>query len=147
MWTRFSLAILLIAGTILLRGEASVQRLQDVKTVYIAPLDGNNVEFASLLTSKLISYLAKRGGVSVVESEAQADAVLIASYNFQRFQNEYGHTRYRGSGTVRLDSKEGLVLWADDASSGLFGNSASSSFADNVAKKVAQALAASHDKR
>jgi hypothetical protein len=64
---------------------------------------------------------------------------------------EYGHVRYHVQDGMRLISKEGgVVLWADNISSDRFAHSASSSFAENVAKSLARLLpagAASHNGR
>jgi hypothetical protein len=92
-----------------------------------------------MLSAKLISHLVKRG-VSVTESVDDADAVLSGSGLFQSSSSDYGHVRYRLQAGMRLVNKDGSVLWADDVSSSRFSESASSSFADNVAKSVAQAL-------
>jgi hypothetical protein len=53
-----------------------------------------------------------------------------------------GHTRYRIHAAVRLVDKDGKVLWADDVSSSRYGQSASSSFSENVAKNLEQAVSA-----
>jgi hypothetical protein len=41
---------------------------------------------------------------------------------------------------MQLDNKDGVVLWADDVSSSFFALSATSSFAENVAKKLLEAM-------
>jgi len=88
---------------------------------------------ANLITAKLISALTKRG-LPVVEDEA--DAVLTGSYQIASASRN-GYTRYRIQGAMRLSDKDGKVLWGDVVTSGAFARSASSSFADNVAEKVA----------
>src|SRR6266446_8680950 len=120
---------LVLAGTMLLGAQTSVQRLQDVKTIYVLPMDAHNTEFANLITAKLISHLAKYRGVSVVESEDNADAILTGSGLVQSTPNAYGRPSYHVRGAMRLDNKDGVVLWADDVSNSPFARSASSSFA------------------
>jgi hypothetical protein len=90
---------------------------------------------ANLLTSKLISYLTKFG-VPVVESGDEADAVLTGSYVITS-ATKNGYTRYHVQGAMRLTDKDGKVLWGDVVQSGPYVRSATSSFAENVAKKVA----------
>jgi hypothetical protein len=60
----------------LLVAQSNVQHLQDVKKVYVVPIEGDNVALANLLTAKLVSYLAKQPRILVVDSEEAADAVL-----------------------------------------------------------------------
>jgi hypothetical protein len=90
---------------------------------------------ANLLTSKLISYLTKCG-VPVVESGDEADAVLTGTSHVTSATTN-GYTRYHVQGAMRLTDKDGKVLWGDDVQSGPYAKSATSSFAENVAKKVA----------
>ena len=130
----------LICGAALLAAQPSVERLQDVRTIFVNHFDSRNPEVANMVNAKLISYLAKYHGVSVVESEDKADAILTGSYQIQPVTNEYGHTRYHMQGQMRLDNKDGVVLWADDVSNSPFARSASSSFAENVAKKLVRAI-------
>lgn len=55
--------------------------------------------------------------------------------------NEYGHTRFHMQAGMRLVSKDkGTVISAEDVASSKFVQSASSSFADNVARSVEKAL-------
>jgi hypothetical protein len=48
--------------------------------------------------------------------------------------------RYRVQGAMRLLDKDGAVLWADTVYSSPLATSATSSFADNVAKKLSSYL-------
>jgi hypothetical protein len=130
----------------LLSAQPAVRRVQEVKTVFVAPLDGDNAAVANLVTAKLITYIAKMHGVSVVESEDKADAILTGSGLVQNITNIYGRSFYRVQAAMRLDNKDGVVLWADDITSNRFAQSASSSFAENVAKKLVQAIVGESDK-
>jgi hypothetical protein len=86
--------------------------------------------------------LAKLQTVSIVEDEENADAILTGSGLVQTATSEYGHTRYLIQAGMRLISKEsGVVLWADNVSSSRFARSASSSFAEIVAKSLGRVFA------
>ena len=139
--------LLLLGGTMLLGAQTPVQRLQDVKTIYVLPMDGQNAELANLLTAKLISHLAKYRGISVVESEDNADAILTGSGLILSTTNAYGHPSYHVKAAMRLDNKDGVVLWGDDVSSGPLARSATSSFAENVAKRLVQAISAESQRK
>jgi hypothetical protein len=134
-------------GAALLEAQSVVQHLQDVKTIFVAPMDGDNAVVANLIRDKLISHLGKYRGISVVETEDRADAILTGSWMIQTTPNAYGHSVYHMRGAMRLDSKDGVVLWSDEISNGPFARSASSSFADNVARKLAQAILADEPKK
>jgi hypothetical protein len=112
---------------------------QDRKTIRVDQLVADNPGdqgMTNLLTAKLISYLTKYG-VSVVESGgSDADAVLTGSFQVASATTN-GNTRYHVQGAMRLTDKDGKVLWGDVVHSGPFASSATSSFAENVAKKVA----------
>jgi hypothetical protein len=112
-------------------------RAQNKKTIRVDQLvadHSGDQGSANLLTSKLISYLTKNG-VPVAESEA--DAVLTGSYLITSATTN-GYTRYHVQGAMRLTDKDGKVLWGDVVQSGAYAKSATSSFAENVAKKVAE---------
>jgi hypothetical protein len=111
---------------------------QNKKTIRVDQLVADNPNdqgAANLVTSKLISYLTKNG-VPVVESGDEADAVLTGSYVITSATTN-GYTRYQVQGAMRLTDKDGKVLWGDVVHSGPYAKSATSSFAENVAKKVA----------
>jgi len=126
--------------TVSLHAQHSVKRLQDVKTIYVAPLGGPDAELANLVSAKLVSYLAKHREISVVEVPDNADAVLTGTGRVESRNNANGGVSYRVQAAMRLDNKDGLILWADDVSSSFFARSATSSFAENVAKKLLEAM-------
>ena len=145
---RLALAVVtLICGTMLLNAQSAVKRLQDVKTIYVAPLDSQDATVGNLISAKLMSYLAKHRAISVVESAEKADAILTGTGQVQTVNNVYGHPSYRVQAAMRLDNKDGVVLWADDVASSRFATSASSSFAENVAKRLVQAIVGDGEKR
>lgn len=129
-----------LLSTLVFCGAISAQRLQDVKTIFVAPLTGENAAVADMLSAKLISHLAKDHEIVVVESEDKADAILLVTGILMNATNSYGRGRYHITAGVRLTNKEDVVLWADDVASSPFARSATSSFADNVAKKLLQAI-------
>ncbi len=121
---------------------ASLEHLKDVKAIYVAPLEGENTPLADMLHAKLISALAKLQGISIVEDEENADAILTGSGLIQTATSEYGHVHCRIQGGMRLVSKDGgVVLWADDVVSSRFARSASSSFAESVGKSLGRLFA------
>src|ERR1700733_145606 len=97
-----------------------------------------------MLSAKLISHPVKHG-VSVTESEDDADVILTESGLIGTSLSENGNVPYRLQAGMQIVDKERAVVWADDISGGSFAQSASSSFADDVAKSVAQALSQSED--
>lgn len=136
--SRFLSGLLFLALVLAVSLFAPPLHAQNKKTIRVDQLvadDPSGQGIANLLTSKLISYLAKYG-VPVVESGDEADAVLTGSFQIaSRTTNDY--TRYHVQGAMRLTDKDGKVLWGDVVNSGPFAKSASSSFAENVAKKIA----------
>jgi hypothetical protein len=143
---RFHIAFLgLMLGVTLLDAQSSIKRLQDVRTIYVAPMGIDNREVCDLINAKLITYLAKHRGIFVVETLDEADAVLTGTGQV-RTTTQNGLTFYHIQGAMRLDNKDGRVLWADDVSSSLFARSASSSFAENVAKRLVEAIVGKTDK-
>jgi TolB-like protein len=116
-------------------------KLAKVKTIFVAPLEGPNNDYSQMLHEKVISGLMKVPGISVVDDETNADAILTVTSFLESHPTEYGHTRYLMQGGVRLTAKDGgLVLWADNITSSHFARSASSSFADNLAKSLNRAI-------
>ena len=81
-------------------------------------------------------FILTKYGVPVVESGTDADALLTGSFQIASATSN-GYTRYRVQGAMRLTDKDGKVLWGDVVYSGPLASSATSSFAENVAKKVA----------
>jgi hypothetical protein len=106
----------------------------------------SNSDLDGIVRSKLISSLVKDcgSGCTVVEDVGpsgdngsdSADGVLTGSLIVQ---SENG--RYRVQGAMRLVDKDGSVIWADTIYSSPFARSATSSFADNTAKKLTSFLA------
>lgn len=101
-----------------------------------------NPDLDGLVRSKLISSLAQECGPSckVVEDlgpsgsngSDTADVVLTGSLLLDSPDNVH----HRLQGGMRLLDKDGTVMWADTIISSPFARSASSSFAENTAKKV-----------
>lgn len=112
---------------------------QETKTIRLDPFVPDNAagdqSTANLVNAKLISYLAKYH-LPVVESGNDADAVLTGSFQLTS-STANGYTHYRVQGAVRLSDKDGKVLWGADVRSNPLAHSATSSFAEQVAKKVA----------
>jgi TolB-like protein len=111
---------------------------QDTRSIRVHHFVADNPEAqsaADLLTAKVISYLAKYG-VPVVESEDHEAALLTGSIQIASVTID-GNTRYHVQGAMRLTDAHGKVLWGDVVHSNRFARSASSSFAEHVAKKVA----------
>jgi hypothetical protein len=102
----------------------------------------------SLIRSKLVSALAEAcaSSCTVVESVGAtddngqdiADAVLTGTIRAETRDNR----RYRVQGAMQLLDKDGNVLWAGTIYSSPFARSATSSFADNTAKKITSFLVA-----
>ena len=143
-------AVLCVAASLgLLCAQDAVQRLQDVKKVYVGSFgDGPGSE---LIRSKVISRLVKSNRVEVVEVPDQADAILTGVgelskttyYNANATStnaNASGGTRYNATAGARLLNKQQKILWADEASTGFFYRSASSSVADKIVKNLLKAM-------
>jgi hypothetical protein len=133
-----------VFATGLLNAQSVAPRLKDVKTIYVAPLGGDNPTVANMVTAKLISALAKIQipGVSIVEDEDNADAILTGAGVVQTATTQSGSTHYVIQAGMRLVSKDGgVVLWADNITNSRYARSASSSFAENVAKSLARLFA------
>jgi hypothetical protein len=130
------------AAVMIASATDSAERLKAVKAIFVAPLEGENRLVVEMIHAKMISSLAKLPRISVVENEENADAILIGSGLVQTGRSDYGRVHYQIQMGVRLISKEGeVVLWADNITSSRFARSASSSFADNVAKSLGQLFA------
>lgn len=129
-------AFLLLAG-VCVTNAAESPRSKNVKTIYIAPMQGSSL--CNMVHGKLIDAVSKIPGVTVVGDESKADAVLVASGLMATpISIEYGNVLYNWQGGVRLLSSKhgGVVLWADDVSNRRFARSASSSFAENLARSL-----------
>jgi hypothetical protein len=138
---KISITALIIVGVCsLMNAQHTVLHLQDVRNIYVPALAGGNNDTDSLISAKLIGYLAKHHEISVVEAPENADAVLKGTVQIQSQTDNFGRASYKIQGAMRLVNKEGMVLWADDVSNSYFAQSASSSFAENVAKKLLNAM-------
>lgn len=137
----------LLLATNLLDAQSAVKH---VRRIYVDELHfRDNPDSGGFVRSKLISSLVQACGsdCTVVEAigpngdngEDTADAVLTGNI---LVQSPDGH-RYHVQGAMRLVDKDGTVLWADTIYSSPFARSATSSFAENTAKKLASFLAQS----
>jgi len=138
---------MLILATTLLDAQSAVKH---VHRIYVDELHfPNNPDWDGLVQSKLISSLAHDcgSGCTVVEAigpsedngEDTADGVLTGAVLVQT--SDTRHDRVQGA--MRLVDKDGTVIWAATIYSSPFARSATSSFADNTAKKLASFLAQS----
>jgi len=136
--------LMLFAATLLTAQSAPVKH---VHRIYVEELNvRNNPDMDGILRSKLISSLAQDcgSGCTVVEDfgpsgdngEDTADGVLTGAGLFQCSNNR--HCRIQAA--MRLVDKDGTVVWAATIYSSPFARSASSSFADNTAKKLSSFL-------
>ena len=141
---RFLVISLLFGSTVLMAQSAPVRHIH---RIYVDELHfRSNPDWDGLVRSKLISSLAQDcgSGCTVVEAvgangdngEDTADAVLTGTVLVQSSDNQH----YRIQGAMRLVDKDGTVVWADTIYSSPFARSASSSFANNTAKKIASFL-------
>jgi hypothetical protein len=125
----------LLFGAVLLNAQSPVANKQ-VHTVYVDELHfRQNPDYDGFVRSKIISSLAQFCGSSCTVMEADgdvADAVLTGNVLIQ--SSESGRVRVQGA--MRLVDKDGAVLWAATVYSSPFARSATSSFADNAAKKL-----------
>jgi hypothetical protein len=135
----------LLFGTGLLNAQAVAAR--SVHRVYVAELHfPKNPDYDGIVRSKLVGSLARYCGSACTVVEAVgpsdnngpdiADGILIGTVVVQTSDNR----RYVVQGAMRLVDKDGNVLWADTVYSSPFARSATSSFAENTAKKLASFL-------
>jgi|SRR5580704_15022178 hypothetical protein len=127
-----------VFGAVILSAQTATPKPSDLKI--FVDMEGSDPAVANMYAAKLISHLVKHG-FSVVESMDDADAILHGSGLIQTYSTENGHTRYFAQAGMRLVNKDGAVLWADDIRSSRYAESASSSFAENVAKSLEKGLA------
>ena len=123
--------------------DAQSPAVKRVHTVYVTDFHfPSNSDFDGIVRSKLITSLARYCGSDCTVMEAVdkdgdiADAVLTGTMWVQTPDSHH----YRVQGAMRLVDKDGAVLWADTVYSSPFARSATSSFADNTAKKLASFL-------
>jgi hypothetical protein len=137
------LFVLLLATT-LLNAQSAIKH---VHRIYVNEIHfPSNPDWDGIVRSKLISSLVQEcgAGYQVMEDvgpsddngEDTADAVLTGAVLVQPTDNR----RYRIQRAMRLVDKNGAVLWAATIYSSPFARSATSSFADNTAKKLASFL-------
>jgi hypothetical protein len=133
------LTALLLSTTLL-----CAQSVKHIHRIYVNEMHfPSNPDWDDIVRSKLISSLVRDcgSGCTVVEengdnAEDIADGVLTGA---MVIQSDNG--RYRIQGAMRLVAKDGSVVWADIVYSSPFAHSASSSFADNTAKRLTTFLA------
>ena len=149
MLNRILPALCLLCSFMPLSAQSGVQRLQDIKRVYVGFFgDGDG---ADLVRNKIIGHLVKSKRIEVVENEDQADAILTGAAQVTKSKyysatatttsaSANGGTKYHATAGVRLLSQDSRILWADDTSNGLLARSASSSLADKISKKLLKAI-------
>jgi hypothetical protein len=134
--------------------DAHHSSVKPARRIYVDELHFTNSPdnrlWDNLVRSKLISSLVEDCGsaCSVVEdvgpSETNgsdmADAVLTGTVIVQPLSDNR-HVRIQGA--MRLLDKDGTIRWASTIYSSPFARSATSSFADNTAKKLTSFLAES----
>lgn len=118
-------------------------RLRDVKTVFVGSFGTG--EGADLIRAKVLAALVKSGRLDVVESPERADAILTGSGEVTkdaRYTQGQGETKDTATAAVRLVGRaDQKILWADEASTGLFVfGSATSSAANGIVKKLLAAI-------
>lgn len=102
-----------------------------------------NGQERELVRSKLISSLSKECkqrcvvAEQAIDDDTKVDAILTGSWQIEECWN----CRPRMQGAMRLVAKDGTVLWSDTVYSSRFARSITSSFADEVAKKLVSSLA------
>jgi hypothetical protein len=132
--------MLLLFGAAFLDAQSLAKH---VHTIYVAELHfPSNPDMDGLVRSKLISSLAQYCGTSCTVMEPVdkdgdvADAVLTGDMLIQTPDNRH----YKMQGAMRLVDKDGAVLWAATVYNSPLARSATSSFAENVAKKLSKAM-------
>lgn len=136
--------LLLLFATTLLNAQSPVKH---PRRIYVDALHfASDPDWDEIVRSRLISSLAQYcgSGCTVVEDLGPsgdhgkdiADGVLSGAVLVQTDDSWH----YRIQGAMRLVDKDGTVLWADTINNGSFARNATSSFADNTAKKLASFL-------
>ncbi len=130
----------ILLGMSLLGAQSPTKK---VHTIYVDELHfPKNPDFDGIVRSKLISSLVQYCGSNCTVMEAVdkdgdvADAILTGSMLVQTPDS----THYKVQGAMRLVDKDGSVLWAATVYNSALARSATSSFADNVAKKLSAFL-------
>ncbi|HKW19552.1 MAG TPA: hypothetical protein VJO35_18730 [Terriglobales bacterium] len=141
-----AVTLLIVCAATLLNAQAPARN--HVRRIYVDEFSVNtNAEGTSLVRSKIISSLVEACGSNCAVVEAigpsgdngqdTADAILTGTIRVDTADGRH----YRVQGAMRLVDKDGSVLWAGNVYSSPFARSATSSFADNTAKKLASFLA------
>jgi hypothetical protein len=109
--------------------------------VFVAPLQGSDADLAKSITGKLVSHLAG-SGITLVGSHEEADAILSGTGLIRSSRGtSIGHVlSIRIHAGMRLVKRNGVALLAEDISSDRTAVNETSSFVDNVTRKVAAAL-------
>jgi hypothetical protein len=134
----------LLAALLFSTALLSAQSVKHIHRIYVNEMHfPSNPDWDGIVRSKLISSLVKDcgSGCTVIEengdnAEDMADGVLTGAMVIQT-----DNGRYRVQGAMRLVAKDGSVVWADTVYSSPFAHSASTSFADNTAKRLTTFLA------
>jgi hypothetical protein len=145
---RTILIAFLLAGTTFLNGQSPTVKPASAKHVHRIFVDNlhfpSNPDWDGFVRAKLISSLVQDCGsnCAVLEEngdtgEDTADSVLTGTILVQ--SPDERHVRVQGA--MRLVDRDGTVIWAATVYSSPFARSASSSFADNIAKKLSAFLA------
>ena len=125
--------------------QRSVERVQDIKTIYVGSFgEGPG---SDLIRNKVIARLVKSGRVEVVENPESADAILTGVGELSKSTyysanatttnaSAAGGTRYHATSAARVLNRQQKILWADEASNGMFYRSATSSVADKLVKTL-----------
>ncbi len=144
------LLLMLVLGTAL-QSSAQNEQAPAVKHPYrimVAGDPGDTTTYGKdqeLIRSKLISSLSKRCShycivvEPAIEDDTKVSAILTGSWRV--VEDCWNGCSYSMQGSMRLIAKDGSVIWSDTVYSNRFARSASSSFADNVAKKLVSHLA------
>ncbi|HEY1526714.1 MAG TPA: hypothetical protein VGH51_10795 [Candidatus Angelobacter sp.] len=143
--------LVLLFGTVLLTAQtpksAAPEAVKQGPRIFVAELHfPSNPDWDGLVRSKLISSLVQDCGsdCTVVEAVGPtqdddgdgADGVLTGDILVQSHDQRH----YRVQGAMRLVDKNGKILWAATIYSSPFARSATSSFAENTAKKLSSFL-------
>jgi hypothetical protein len=123
--------------------NAPSQRLGDVNRICVASFGSG--EGADLIRQKVINRFIKSGGVTVVDSPAEADATLSGAAELDPLR---GGTRYMAEGVVNLVGRDKRILWTEDVASRRFlfpshsAKGASNAVADKMVKLISEAITA-----
>jgi hypothetical protein len=135
---------ILLFGTLLLNAQSpKSEPAKQVPRIYVAALHfPANPDWDGIVRSKLISSLVQQCGldctvveeVGATEDEHGDSADEILTGDIVVHSSDQRHFRMQGA--MRLVDKNGKVVWADTIYSSPFARSATSSFAENTAKKL-----------